>query len=47
MRYDSGQRDIPEELIDKLYGLLIRHQGEVGKLIDRLVALRDARKGDA
>ena len=38
VRYDNGERDIPQELLDKVYGLLIRHQTEVGKLVEKIAA---------
>ena len=44
MRYDSGEREVPTIVMDRLYGMLIKRHGETGKLIGKIGDLRDARK---
>lgn len=36
VRYDSGQREVPEELLHKLYGMLIKRRAEIDKLAVRM-----------
>ena len=43
VRYDNGQRAVPDELLDRLYGMLIKRHAEIGKLVGKLGAMRDAR----
>jgi hypothetical protein len=36
VRYDQGERRVPEAVLDQLYGLLIKRHAEIGKLVGRI-----------
>jgi hypothetical protein len=36
MRYDNGEREVPDELLDQLYGLLIKRRDEIDRLMPRV-----------
>jgi hypothetical protein len=40
MRYDAGERPVPEILLDRLYGLLIKRHADIGKLVAKMAAGR-------
>jgi hypothetical protein len=41
MRYDAGERMAPPQVLDQLYGLLIKRQADIRKLVGKL---SDARR---
>jgi hypothetical protein len=40
VRYDQGERAVPPVVLDRLYGLLIKRQADIGKLVAKLAAGR-------
>jgi hypothetical protein len=44
VRYDRGDRAVPPAVLDRLYGLMIKRQAEVTKLVAKLA---EARRGQS